>query len=109
VEHQLKPCSKCGVPHYRGGQRYCLSCHNEHMRLTRPKHDELTVDQRKKANCRSYANVYKNRGKLIQLPCECCGKEESQMHHEDYDKPLQVQWLCRECHLERHEEENEKE
>lgn len=109
MEDQLKPCSKCGEPHFRYGQRYCLDCHKEYMRLNRPKHNELTTEQRKRASCRSYANVYKNRGKLIQLSCECCGDEKSQMHHEDYDKPLQVQWLCRKCHLELHGEENEKE
>lgn len=31
--------------------------------------------------------------------CESCGVESNvQAHHEDYRKPLDVQWLCKRCH-----------
>lgn len=33
-------------------------------------------------------------GKLEKLPCEVCGEQKSQAHHSDYDKPLEVNWLC---------------
>lgn len=57
--------------------------------------------------CRSYANVYKRRGKLTQEPCSECGSPDSQMHHHDYTKPLEVEWLCRKCHLKRHKDSRE--
>ena len=38
-------------------------------------------------------NAIRN-GKLIRLPCEECGNEKSQAHHDDYSKPLSVRWLC---------------
>ena len=41
-------------------------------------------------------------GKLTKTPCECCGEEKVQAHHHDYDKPLEVQWLCRKCHTTHH-------
>lgn len=74
------------------------------MRGRRPKHLELDPIARYKANCRSYANVYLRRGSIEKKPCEVCGSDNSQMHHEDYSKPLEVKWLCREHHLEVHKE-----
>ncbi len=35
---------------------------------------------------------------LIKQPCEICGEPKVQMHHKDYSKPLDVDWLCNECH-----------
>jgi hypothetical protein len=95
-------CSKCQKPNDRLPQRYCKSCHAENMRNTRPKHSDLPEESRKRANARAYVNVYVKRGKLVQLPCEVCGDVNSEKHHDDYDKPLEVKWLCRKCHLEHH-------
>lgn len=33
-------------------------------------------------------------GKLFKQPCEVCGDTEAHAHHDDYDKPLEVRWLC---------------
>lgn len=46
-------------------------------------------------------------GKLIKMPCEKCGSENTQAHHEDYDKPLCVNWLCVRHHADRHIEINQ--
>lgn len=43
-------------------------------------------------------------GKLIKKHCERCGNQKSLAHHEDYDKPLEVMWLCQPCHKQRHKE-----
>lgn len=43
-------------------------------------------------------------GGLIKSPCERCGEIKSLAHHEDYDKPLDVMWLCQPCHKQRHKE-----
>lgn len=41
-------------------------------------------------------------GKLQRLPCGVCGEVEVEAHHPDYDKPLDVIWLCRKHHMEIH-------
>lgn len=43
-------------------------------------------------------------GKLTKMPCEVCGDEWSEAHHEDYSKPLEVMWLCKRHHTDRHME-----
>ena len=43
-------------------------------------------------------------GLLVRMPCIRCGKEKTEAHHEDYDKPLEVMWLCTPCHKQRHKE-----
>jgi ribosomal protein S27AE len=44
------------------------------------------------------------RGDLVRQPCCRCGDSKSVAHHEDYDKPLDVMWLCQPCHKQRHKE-----
>lgn len=41
------------------------------------------------------------RGHIKRQPCEECG-EHAEMHHHDYRKPLEVQWLCRKHHAMAH-------
>ncbi len=56
------------------------------------------------------------KGVLIPQPCENCGvvgtfadgRNKVQAHHEDYNKPLEVRWLCQECHHEWHKENKAK-
>jgi len=52
------------------------------------------------------------KGILIPQPCESCGavgtmkdgRNAVQAHHDDYNKPLEVRWLCQRCHHEWHKE-----
>lgn len=38
------------------------------------------------------------KGILIRIPCQVCGNQKSEAHHCNYDKPLEVKWLCRKHH-----------
>ena len=85
----------------RGEQRYCCACHAQYMRENRPAYSDMPVKARRKSNARAYANTYQRRGKLEPQGCKICG-EPAQKHHEDYSKPLEVTWFCRQHHLEHH-------
>lgn len=43
-------------------------------------------------------------GRLVRVACIVCGAPESDAHHEDYSKRLDVTWLCRAHHMARHAE-----
>lgn len=40
-------------------------------------------------------------GRLQRLPCLVCG-EKAEAHHSDYDRPLDVVWLCQAHHKQAH-------
>ena len=42
-------------------------------------------------------------GRLVRGPCAVCGvAERTEGHHPDYDKPLEVVWLCNKHHAMEH-------
>lgn len=41
-------------------------------------------------------------GRLRKGSCCVCGNDRVHAHHEDYERPLDVVWLCHRHHRERH-------
>ncbi|WP_211659340.1 hypothetical protein [Paracoccus indicus] len=41
-------------------------------------------------------------GHLKKEPCEVCGAETVDAHHDSYERPLDVRWLCRRHHIKLH-------
>ena len=60
-------------------------------------------DTRRSMAHNAVARAVRN-GSLVRIPCIRCGEQKSLAHHEDYDKPLDVMWLCQPCHKQRHKE-----
>lgn len=61
-------------------------------------HQQKT-EQPEKYYARTKAGNALRDGRLRKEPCYFCGsKENLEMHHPDYTKPLRVYWLCRICH-----------
>lgn len=54
--------------------------------------------QRQKAHARQLTMAAVKQGLLTRMPCEECGNPKSEAHHEDYNQPLKVRWLCRRDH-----------
>lgn len=46
-------------------------------------------------------------GKLVPQPCQVCSGLKVHAHHCDYDKPLEVLWLCSEHHVAWHKDNGE--
>lgn len=72
---------------------------------------EITRAWRAEDRRRQYAHGKVSRaiksGELVRSDCERCGNPKTVAHHEDYDKPLEVIWLCHPCHKQRHKEINQ--
>jgi len=118
---ETKVCSKCGheLPlksFYRdGGNRLrsdCKTCRSattsayqfahpeqrrEYTYRGLKKHLENPENVAKK-DCRRRANYALVNGKIERRPCEVCGSVKSEMHHDDYDQPLKVRWMCHKHH-----------
>lgn len=59
---------------------------------------------RQKDNARCAVADAIRRGKITPpLRCEKCEVGKPEAHHEDYSKPLDVKWLCRQCHKGEHQ------
>ena len=57
-----------------------------------------------KTKARAILNNAVRDGRIIKpIICECCNEDKRLTgHHEDYSKPLEVKWLCYECHAKEH-------
>ena len=99
-----RSCKNCRRSIRRGsGVGLCTPCyhlpqiHAKLMRKWRRTHP-LTIEQRRRDIARSYAGVYLRRGKIKRSPCSQCHEPGQHMHHEDYSRPLNIEWLCKRCH-----------
>lgn len=63
-----------------------------------------TPKQKQRIRARADVRLAIDRGDLERGPCVACGGEENvHGHHDDYEKPLDVVWLCRPHHDQLHE------
>ena len=75
----------------------------KHWRQMTPEENAQRLrDGQKAYNARVWLCSNVRRGKIKRLPCEICGAEPAEGHHDDYDKPLEVRWLCFRHHRELH-------
>ena len=74
----------------------------------RKKDTDRKSEWRRKNKAKASAHAKVSRallsGNLVRpVRCSDCGNEtDIQAHHEDYSKPIEVEWLCQPCHKKRH-------
>lgn len=113
-----KQCPKCSrhLPreafnrnrtHRDGLQSYCRECYRTKVHAD-PRHVARSNERSRAYRAanpdkrRAHHAVERaiNAGKMVRGFCECCGNEKADAHHwRGYDHPLDVQWLCRSCHV----------
>lgn len=101
-------CSICGKEKEQNylNESCCRTCKHLRVKLNRSKRTE---EQILKENVRRLTWMKMADGTLIRLPCEICGTDKDvQAHHDDYNRPLEVRWLCRKHHKEHHDNEKNK-
>jgi hypothetical protein len=86
----------------------------ESVRISQRKKSRKQVERYpEKAEAKRLVRSAIEAGKLIRpLACESCktipkrardGRTAIHAHHPDYTKPLEVQWLCQQCHTDVHQ------
>lgn len=105
-------CKKCANKSYSKYQKVTRNIHCNRLLNWRKKNREhvnaqaysYTLTELGKIKKSAHQKVYHaiKIGKLNKQPCEICGKK-AHAHHEDYSKPLEITWLCRTHHAERHQ------
>ena len=61
------------------------------------------IECRDKVRARSAVSRALKSGALAKgETCERCDSPARDAHHADYSKPLEVEWLCRPCHVSEH-------
>lgn len=63
---------------------------------------ETDDERRRRDRARHLVTRAIKTGRLKRGPCEVCGALDVHAHHDDYDKPLQVRWLCQQHHQAHH-------
>ena len=107
--NKCKECTKIDVfTNYRRNRQHYAEYERE--RSKRPKRKGRALEyqrKRRSENPMKYrANTKLGNAKrseeIVQGECEICGAPNTEGHHDDYEKPLDVRWLCRKHHLQKH-------
>jgi hypothetical protein len=116
---RYRVCARCeeikNKDDFYGNSAYCKVCNREmrglgllKSRENRRNYDEGDLGVQFKC-AKQIIYCLKKMGLLASQPCEVCGSEEEiHAHHDDYNKPTEVRWLCKTHHNEWHLENEPK-
>lgn len=81
-----------------------LKKHKEYLDEHRAEVNERrrTYKKRKTDYAGNKLNYAVRTGEIKRRPCEVCGATEAEAHHDNYNNPLEIRWLCKAHHSEWH-------
>lgn len=91
--------------HYRKlkeSPKYLEKIHKDEAGRIRRETSDKTLLLKKKRQAREKLRYAVSANKVKKLLCQVCGVSKSEGHHDDYDKPLEVIWLCSQHHKDIH-------
>lgn len=101
-------CARCGKAPRHRGDSYCKPCRAEYRREWDAKNADKRRAYTRQAKARHPERTRARQivarairtGKLVrpELCDRCKLPARLDAHHADYSKPLEVEWLCRDCH-----------
>jgi len=96
-------CPVCNERPKRTSQGYCYQCANQIRKAWLKSRGGAWAyaaqrGVRHKLVARAYVNHLMQRGKLKSKPCDVCGKLETEAHHNSYENPMDIRWVCAEHH-----------
>ena len=109
-------CDYCGAEYetkesaFKRSKRHfcCRECYCRYREFIMPPEEQNTYgngyspqERERRRKARETLNHYLRDKKIDRKPCEICGAK-AEAHHDDYDKPLEVRWLCFSHHREWH-------
>lgn len=106
--NSCKVCLNSRSRQYRKENRKRISEYERERRGNDKRRDARRLHLRREAivnpektSARKAVSLALRDGSLVRKPCEACGvTEKVQAHHADYNKPLDVRWLCFKHHRE---------
>lgn len=109
--NKCKECNKKDVKEHRLNPKYREKVlEYDRQRFKKPERKKKVLEYQRerrkkypeKERARRLVGYRLRRGIVKPMPCEVCGKKEAEAHHDDYSKPLEIRWLCFECHRKVH-------
>lgn len=108
----VNKCKKCNNAENKANREAKVEYYREQDRLRGSRTSKEALQRYREKNPKKYrahslVNEATRTGRLTKLPCEVCGAEKTHAHHCDYNKPMEVMWLCPVHHAAWHKEHGE--
>jgi hypothetical protein len=103
---KTRVCKKCAKARYQEKRNELLAYQKAYNAKSRQR-QKWKLENPEKVKAHNAVHRAIKSGRLIKKPCVVCGDTNSQGHHEDYSKSLDVVWLCDKHHKAAHESDNQ--